>query len=83
MAEGMSHPFMPAMYDVVWSVTALGGLVLLAIALVRWFGSATSGLRSVAEVAVIVLLPILGPAAYLVATWSTTKKPRSGAASHS
>ncbi|HLR95527.1 MAG TPA: hypothetical protein VK053_13450 [Jiangellaceae bacterium] len=55
-------------YDVLWSVAALVGICLLALALVRWSRSQQTGLRSLLELAVIVFLPIIGPAAYLVAT---------------
>lgn len=60
-----------AWYDVVWSVAAVAAILLLVAALKQWFRSDQGGLLGLLQVAVIVLLPILGPAAYLAATAST------------
>lgn len=62
-------------YDVVWSVAAVAAILLLGAALKQWFRSGQGGLLGLLQVAVIVLLPILGPAAYLAATASTRARP--------
>lgn len=55
-------------YDAAWTVVAVVGVVLLVVALRRWFSAHGSGLLALVEVAVIWFVPILGPAAYLLAT---------------
>lgn len=61
-------PFVGPWYDAVLTVLAAVNLILLVIALRRWFGSRAHGLRALVEAAVIVLVPVLGPAVYLIAT---------------
>ena len=55
-------------YDVLWSGAFLLVVGTLIIALVRWFRTSTPALLAFVELLVIVLIPVLGPIAYLVAT---------------
>ena len=56
---------MPAAYDVLWSLTVLVALPLAVVALLRW---RKAGLRHpLLWLLVILLLPLLGPAVFLVA----------------
>ena len=55
---------MPAMYDVLWSLVVLVALPLVVVALLRW---RTAELQyPVVWLLVILLLPALGAAAFLV-----------------
>ncbi|MDT0166322.1 hypothetical protein Q9R32_12235 [Actinotalea sp. AC32] len=55
----------PAGYDVLWSAVVLANLVLLGAALVVWSRARVGGGGGLLDVLVIVLVPFLGPAAYL------------------
>ena len=57
--------FVPAGYDVLWSVVALVQVVLLATALTVWFRARHDRGGGLLDVLVILLVPVLGPAAYL------------------
>ncbi|WP_298458069.1 hypothetical protein [uncultured Cellulomonas sp.] len=66
--EGVSL-LLPAAYDVAWSLAVVVHLGLLFVALVRWNGArATPGApgAGLVDLLVVVLVPVLGPAAYLV-----------------
>jgi hypothetical protein len=61
------NPLLPATYDVVWTVVLLSGLVLLAVTLRLWFRDGSSARDgAVLELLAIVLVPVLGPLAYLL-----------------
>lgn len=67
----------PAGYDVLWTVTTLVLLALLLAALVVWVRTRQgSGTRALGELALIVLVPVLGPAAYLAGAWSGRRAAR-------
>lgn len=58
---------LPASYDIVWSILALASLVLLAVAGVRWARTSfDSAAVQLVWAAVILLVPVLGPIAFLV-----------------
>lgn len=61
-------PLVPAAYDIAWTIVVTVGVVLLVMALVRWFRSTESGFRSLLHILVILFVPLVGPAAYLFAT---------------
>lgn len=67
MINGVRDPalLLPAGYDVLWSLVTVGHVVLLAWALVVWSRARVSGGGGLVDVLVIVLLPVIGPAAYL------------------
>ncbi len=62
-------------YDVAWTVGAVAALVLLIAALGRWGRLKPAGLYGLVQFALILLLPIVGPAAYLWGTSSAVGKP--------
>ena len=65
---------LPASYDLIWSVTAAAGLALLIWALIRWARTQfTSGTVALLWLALILMLPVLGPAAFLL---SSPGRPR-------
>lgn len=84
-AEGVEL-FVPAGYDVMWSVAILAPLVLLGIALTVWFRDRHHLERGlfgggVLDVLVILLVPVLGPAAYLIGrSWARRRRDVAGAA---
>ncbi|RPF28213.1 hypothetical protein [Georgenia muralis] len=55
-------------YDFLWSVLALVAIALLVVALTRWFKAHPAGALAIVQVVAIVVLPIIGPTAYLLAT---------------
>lgn len=57
--------FVPAIYDVVWSLVVVAHVVLLLLALARWSRVRASHGGGLVDVLVIVLVPVVGPAAYL------------------
>lgn len=73
----MTDLLMPPAYDVVWSVVVLAQLVLLGMALVRWFRARTGGGGGLLELLAIVLVPVLGPATYLLAQRGAAAPDRS------
>ncbi|PRZ08730.1 phospholipase D-like protein [Isoptericola sp. CG 20/1183] len=59
-------PFMPAWYDVAWTVIALGVLAMTLVALHAWWRSPRMvGGTAVGWAIVILALPVVGPALYL------------------
>ena len=70
------NPLMPAGYDIVWSVIALAALVLLVVALVSLGRdkSLTPG-QTLGWILVALLLPVVGPAAWLIAGRRPAPKP--------
>ncbi len=52
-------------YDYLWTVIAVIAIALLGAALNRWFRASQS---EVLALVAIVIVPIIGPAAYLLAT---------------
>lgn len=64
----MTVPFVGPWYDALFTALVVLHLVLVAFALRRWFAGRTQGLRALVEAAAIVLVPVLGPTVYLMAT---------------
>ncbi|WP_349828780.1 hypothetical protein [Brevibacterium litoralis] len=67
------NPLLPAAYDIVWTCGSVIALVLLVWALVRWFrirSHSNSVLTDLVTIAAFVIFPLIGPAAYLIATWN-------------
>lgn len=64
----MASPFVGPGYDYVWSVLAVLAVGLLGAGLVRWFRRGEPDLLALLQLLVIVVVPILGPAAYLLGT---------------
>jgi predicted PurR-regulated permease PerM len=56
----------PAGYDVLWTGTVLLLLALLAAALVLWVRRRRVGRASLVELALVLGVPVIGPAGYLV-----------------
>lgn len=77
--------FVPAAYDVLWSVVVLGQVALLATALTVWFRDRHHRAVGVIDggpidVLVILLVPVLGPAAYLIGrSWAGRARDAAGA----
>ena len=62
------NPLIPSGYDVVWSLIAIAALVLLIVALVSIGRSkALSPRQSLIWVLLAILVPVIGPTAWLVA----------------
>ena len=61
-------PILGPWYDVAWSALALAQVALLVGALARWSRMRASRGGGLLDLLMIVLLPIVGPAAYLVGT---------------
>lgn len=68
IGQPVRTPLLPSTYDLAWSVMAITGVVLAVVALVRWLRQSRSDLTGLVQLAVIIRLPWLGPAAYLLAT---------------
>lgn len=80
-ADGMQLLLPPA-YDVLWSVLALGHVALLAAALVIWFRARHERGGGVVDLLVILILPVMGPAAYLLGHHlADRRRPRQATAS--
>lgn len=61
----------PASYDVLWTATTVVVLGMLLAALVVWVRTRhASGTVALGQLALIVLVPVLGPVAYLLGAWS-------------
>ena len=58
---------LPAAYDVAWSLVALAQVVLVLAALVQWFRARATGEAGLLELVAVVVVPVLGPLAYLLA----------------
>ena len=59
-------PLLPTAYDIAWTVMAVAGLVLTGFALVLWSKDHRNGWHGLLDVAVILLVPVLGPLAYVI-----------------
>lgn len=57
-----------ATYDLVWSILLVPIIVLTFLALRAWFWARQPVLLGLVQGLVIVLIPVLGPIVYLVAT---------------
>ncbi|WP_278235636.1 hypothetical protein [Isoptericola sp. AK164] len=67
-------------YDVVWSVLALTALVLFVTSVVLWARTVfATAPRQLLWLAVIVLLPVLGPVAFLLGRPAGPRSPASPA----
>ncbi|TQL01540.1 hypothetical protein [Cellulomonas sp. SLBN-39] len=70
---------LPATYDIVWSIVAVGSivlaLVLAIVALERWRHRREDAGSAVVGALVILCVPVVGPLAYLYAT----RRPRTTA----
>lgn len=66
-----------ATYDLVWSILLVPIIVLTFLALRAWFWARPPVLLGLVQGLVIVLIPVLGPIAYLVATADEPRR-RSG-----
>lgn len=67
----------PATYDVLWTATTVVLVGLLLAALVVWVRTRQgSGSRALGELALIVLVPVLGPVAYLLGAWAGRRATR-------
>lgn len=62
----MNQPLVPIAYDIAWTIATFVSVVVLAIALTVWSRARRDGGGSVVDVLVIVLVPIIGPVAYLI-----------------
>ena len=60
--------FLPASYDIVWTVVVVIALALLATSFVVWARSKDRSIISLGWFFVMVAFPILGPVGYLVDT---------------
>ena len=60
--------FVPATYDIVWTVVVVLGVVLLAAAMVAWGRSTDRSIVSLVWFFVLLALPIVGPIGYLLET---------------
>jgi hypothetical protein len=71
----MEAIMVPPLYDVIWSTFALASVVLLLAALVRWGRDrhAVGGL-GVLWLLILLFVPVVGPAAYLVTRTSPAKQ---------
>ena len=56
----------PAAYDVLWTGTVLLLLALLAAALAVWVRRRRVGRASLVELVLVLVVPVIGPAGYLV-----------------
>lgn len=60
------NPLVPTAYDVGCTVLTVAALVLMVVALIAWFREHRAGWRGWGELAVIVLVPVVGALAYLI-----------------
>lgn len=74
-----ASPLLPAGYDIAWAVLAVAGVAALFAALVVWFRDERRGGAKPLSLAVIVLLPVLGPTAYLVSRRGAAREAQTGA----
>lgn len=74
-----SNPLIPAAYDLVWSIVVIATLVLIVVALVSLGRTARrlSPWVTLAWAALIVVVPVLGAAAWLAAGRRGEPGPRS------
>lgn len=66
-AAEASNPLVPGPVDVVGFVGFLAATVVMVVALVAWSRNHRQGRSPLLELLVIVLLPVVGPVAYLIA----------------
>lgn len=59
-------PFVPATYDVVWTIVVILGVALLAAAMVAWGRSTDRSIVSLVWFFVLLVFPIVGPIGYLL-----------------
>lgn len=76
-----SNPLIPASYDIVWSVIAAAAIALIVAAFISLARTAKemSGVQTLVWVLVVLLIPILGAAAWLFIgrrAQRTTGQPR-------
>lgn len=64
---------MPATYDLVWSLLVIVQVVLVIAALLRWRHRRETATQALAGLAVILLVPILGPLGYVL---TVPREPR-------
>ncbi|MCL3859454.1 hypothetical protein [Actinotalea sp. K2] len=57
--------FLPVWYDVLWSLVVLAQVGLLAAALTLWFRRRHDHAGGLLDLVVILVVPLIGPAAYL------------------
>ncbi|HLS13797.1 MAG TPA: hypothetical protein VK095_04730 [Beutenbergiaceae bacterium] len=57
-----------ATYDLIWSILLVPIIVVTVLALRAWFRARPPGPLGIVQGLVIILIPVLGPIAYLVAT---------------
>jgi len=56
---------MPPLYDVLWGIVLVPQVSLLASALTLWFQRCSDRGGGLLDLVVIIVLPVIGPAAYL------------------
>ncbi len=66
-APAASDPLVPGLVDVIGAVVSLAAVVMMVVALVAWTRNHRSDRSPLLELLMIVLMPVLGPVAYLVA----------------
>lgn len=66
---------MPVGYDVIWSIAVVTHLVLLLVALRRWFTDQPVGLAGLVGAVIIVAVPLVGPLAYLLSRRPVRRAP--------
>ena len=65
---------LPAWYDVVWSIVALTSVGLFVAALTAWSKARHDRGGGVLDLVVLVMLPVIGPAAYLTGRWLARRR---------
>jgi hypothetical protein len=71
---------LPAAYDIAWSVVALAQVALVLAALVQWFRARPTGEAGPLDLVAIVVVPVLGPLAYLLSRRGAARRRRHGTA---
>ncbi len=66
-ASSEFNPILPTNYDVLWGLAAALGAALFIVALVVWFADRSDTPRRVLDLAALVMIPVVGPAAFLAA----------------
>ena len=62
-----ANPLLPTAYDIIWSVSVLVAVAMLAWTLVSIARSSMDSPAKLAWVLIVLLLPIIGPICWLVA----------------
>lgn len=65
---------LPPSYDVLWSVLALAHVALLTWALVLWFRVRHDRGGGVVDLLVVLFVPLIGPAAYLLGLYRAPRR---------